>query len=54
MTISGSGSRPQSLSDKIASPDYKMACAATTDMASKLDVTNDNVESSLKSLKDTI
>ena len=41
-------------SDNIASPDYKMAFTATKVMASRLDVTNDNVESSLKGLKDTI
>ena len=41
-------------SDEIASPNYKMAFKATKIMATKFEATNDNVESSLKALKDTI
>ena len=41
-------------SDDAASPNYKFAFDATKVMSTKLDVTNDNVESSLKGLKDTI
>ena len=41
-------------SDNVESPDYKIAFDATKVMAMSLDVTNDNVESSLKGLKDRI
>ena len=41
-------------SDDPDSPNYKFAYKFTKVMASKLDVTNDNCESSLKGVKDTI
>ena len=41
-------------SDKPENPNYKIAFKVTKLMASKLEVTNDNVESSLKGLKDNI
>ena len=41
-------------SDKPENPNYKFAFKVTKLMASKLEVTNDNVESSLKGLKDNI